>query len=76
VRPITTASARKAAARCVWGVLRSVWSVRPGSTRSGENAALKSSPALSPDSSRIWHEMIARGAGERGRFEHDQLLGL
>ncbi len=34
-----------------FGVLRSVKSVRPGSTRSGENARWKSRPAASPDSS-------------------------
>ena len=34
-----------------FGVLRSVKSVRPGSTRSGEKARLKSSPARRPDSS-------------------------
>ncbi len=34
-----------------FGVVRSVKSVRPGSTRSGENASAKSSPARSPDSS-------------------------
>ena len=34
-----------------FGVLRSVKSVRPGSTRSGEKASEKSSPARRPDSS-------------------------
>ena len=34
-----------------FGVVRIVWSVRPGSTRSGENASAKSSPARRPDSS-------------------------
>src|SRR3954468_21177865 len=34
-----------------FGVVRSVKSVRPGSTRSGENASAKSSPARRPDSS-------------------------
>ena len=34
-----------------FGVLRSVQSVRPGSTRSGEKARAKSLPATSPDSS-------------------------
>ena len=42
VRPPTT-----------FGVVRIVKSVRPGSTRSGEKARLKSSPATSPDSARI-----------------------
>ena len=32
----------------IFGVLASVKSVRPGSTRSGENARLKSTPARSP----------------------------
>ena len=36
-----------------FGVVRIVKSVRPGSTRSGEKARLKSSPATRPDSDRI-----------------------
>ncbi len=35
----------------IFGVVRNVKSVRPGSTRSGENATLKSRPATSPDPS-------------------------
>ena len=48
-----TARSRHAGVRppTTFGVVRSVWSVRPGSTRSGENATLKSRPAARPDSS-------------------------
>ena len=36
-----------------FGVVRIVWSVRPGSMRSGEKATKKSRSAASPDSSSI-----------------------
>ena len=53
-RPYTAAARSvQAAVRppTTFGVVRIVKSVRPGSTRSGEKARLKSSPARSPDSS-------------------------
>ena len=62
VRPPTT-----------FGVVRIVWSVRPGSMRSGEKARLKSRPAARPDSSRIGQQALAGGARVGGRLEHHQL---
>jgi hypothetical protein len=51
----------------IFGVVCSVKSVRPGSTRSGEKARWKSSPARRPDSSRIGRQRSRGDAG--GRLE-------
>ena len=59
-----------------FGVLRSVWSSRPGSTRSGEKARWKSTPARRPDSSSTGSETLARRAGVGRRLQDDQLAAL
>ncbi len=56
-----------------FGVLRSVKSVRPGSTRSGENARWKSLPAARPHSSSsgATRSRVVPGIGRR--LEHHEL---
>ena len=58
------------------GVLRSVKSVRPGSTRSGENARWKSRPAAQAGLLEQRRDALARRAGIGGRLEHHQLVRL
>lgn len=54
-----------------FGVVRSVKSVRPGSTRSGEKASAKSPPATRPGLLEQRHEVLARRAGKgRGIQDH------
>ena len=49
--------------------------MRPGSTRSGEKARLKSLAGGRPDSSSIGDEPLARGSRVGRGLEHDELAG-
>ena len=56
-----------------FGVVRIVWSVRPGSMRSGEKARWKSLAGREPRLLEDRPQALARGAGVGGRLEHHQL---
>ncbi len=56
-----------------FGVVRIVWSVRPGSIRSGEKARLKSLPAREPRLLEDRQQPLAGRARVGGRLEHHQL---
>ena len=59
-----------------FGTVFVVWSVRPGSTRSGEKARWKSTPAASPEPrSRIGQQLVAGRARVGRRLEHDEVPG-
>ena len=56
------------------GTVFVVWSIRPGSTRSGEKARWKSIPAVSPEPAlEDGENLVSRCAGIGRRLEHDQV---
>ena len=57
-----------------FGTVFVVWSMRPGSTRSGENARWKSTPAVSPEPRfEDRQDLVAGRARVRRRLEHDEV---